>query len=196
MVESLSQMLSRLEQHLTDLGAPIVDHWRPGADPRHVDDVLGQRGLIASEELHAWWGWHDGTDVASRYGGAFVPLADNLLLADWHLPSLAEAAATYDRLQHTWEGDLPSGWWPVLDMSVPADLCADTTGGGALFLVDGHCELPGDPPEPLAASLTDFVGLVLDLFQAGVVLPSSPYGEGPAIDHARLPRALPFPAYW
>lgn len=196
LVVELPQLLGRLEEHLTALGAPVLRHLRPGADPRHVDAVLGRRGLTASEELHAWWGWHDGTDVASRYGGAFVPLGENLLVATWHLPSVDEAARRYDQLQDVWEGELPREWWPVLHMSVPAVLCADTAGGGALFLVDGHCELPADPPEPLATSLTDFVELLLDLFEAGAVLPDSPEGAGPSLDRARLPRALPFPGHW
>ena len=193
---NLPQLLARLEVHLIELGAPVVSHLRPGADRQHVEAVLGERGVVASEELLAWWGWHDGTDVADRFGGAFVPLADNLLLANWHLPSVADAARGYDLLQHVWDGELPTGWWPVLEMSVPADLCADTASSGALFLVDAHSELPDDPPEPLATSLTDFVELLLDLFEAGAVLPRGPYGGGPWVDHARLPRALPFPAYW
>ena len=186
---------TRLEEHLTDLGAPVAVTSDLGADPRHIDDVLGQRGLTASQELHARWGWHDGTDVASRYGGAFVPLADAPLLATWHLPSVEEAARGCDQLQRSREVELPRGWWPVLDMSLPAVLCADTVGGGALFLVDGRCELPADPPEPLATSLTDFAELLLDLFGAGAVLPSSPEGEGPSLDRERLPRALPFPLH-
>ena len=192
----LAALLPRLEERLVELRAPIVHHLRPGADREHIAAVLGERGVEASEELCAWWSWHDGTDVADRYGGAFVPLGENQLLATWHLPSLAEAAAAHDMLQHVWEGELPTAWWPALLMSVPATLCADTAGSGALFLVDGHCELPADPPEPLAGSLTELVALLLDLFASGAVVVDSPMGRGAWVDHARLTRALPFASHW
>lgn len=194
---SLRSLLPQLEVHLAEQHAPIVGHLRPGADRRQIEAALGERGVAPSEELLTWWGWHDGTDLAERYGGTFVPQPGNRLLTSWHLASVAESVDTYDLMQRIWEGTLPPGWWPVLGMSVPAQLCADTAGSGALFLVDVHSGLPDDPPQPLADSLTDFIRLLLDLFEAGAVVPSSssPSG-GLQLDVARLPRQLRFTEYW
>ena len=192
----LAPLLLQLQHRLEELDAPVVPHLQPGADRQHIAAVLMQRGITSTGELLDWWGWHDGTDAATPYGAAFVPSPETLLLADWHLPTLDQAVASYDRLHRTWEGELPRTWWPVLRMSVPAVRCAETAGGGQLFLVDGHADLPADPPQPLAASLTDFVTLLLDLFDAGAVIPGSPVSGGLAVDQRRFPDGLPFPNYW
>lgn len=192
----LTPLLHQLEQRLTEYRAPIIPHLRAGAEPARSTALLLERGATPTQELLDWWAWHDGTDAAEAYGGAFVAVPENLLLANWHLPSLAEAASSHDRLQRSWGGELPRSWWPVLRMSVPAVLCADTAGTGELFLVDAHADLPSDPPEPLARSLSDFLQLLLQLFAAGAVVADSPVHGGLALDPARLPADLPWPAYW
>ena len=73
-VDGLSRTLDAFAQRLRDLGAPVVDHLRPGLSEQEIDEISAVCGGRLTPEARAWWAWHDGD--RERYND------------DWGRPSL------------------------------------------------------------------------------------------------------------
>jgi len=58
--------LQALVDALSDLGSPIGRHLSAGRGPHDVRAAFAQVGLLPTEELVDWFGWHDGIDDARR----------------------------------------------------------------------------------------------------------------------------------
>lgn len=199
--DALPTALARLEQRLREWHAPIVDHLRPGADRTAVEQALRQIGVSATEEMFELWAWHDGTDAGAGPDGHFGGRPENLLIGGWHFMSLDDAVSTYRELRDSPDVEefAPASWMPTLDFIDAPMLCAETDPSsrhhGALFIIDGHADLPAKPPRPLARSLLEFVGFLLLIFDAGAVIPNAPTNGGIDIDDSRLPAGVPLSAY-
>jgi hypothetical protein len=65
----VTQLLERWEARLRDLGAPCVDHLRPGLTRGQVDASAAEHGLRVCDDVAALWMWHDGdTPLEDRRG--------------------------------------------------------------------------------------------------------------------------------
>lgn len=78
----LGVLVDQLEARLQAAGALIAGHWRPGADPGPVAQVLASFGLTAPHEVITWFGWHDGTD-ATPPGDPLTHRTESILLGGW-----------------------------------------------------------------------------------------------------------------
>lgn len=130
-------LLSDLEAALREVGAPVVEFLQPGLSDGDMDRLCEPHGLVLPGELRAWWGWHNGTDIAaalertSRGRGAtltgwktYQPSLQEAL--DYRVLLLAEAQEKHAQLapeqywrpsylpltlgtNHTWIAELGSG---------------------------------------------------------------------------------------
>ena len=127
--------------------------------------------------------------------------AENTLVEDWHVLSLADAVRT-----HRWFRDdyaavgaaalLPRGWFPILATGAQPTLWIDCSVGddeAAPLYVDEH--LP-KPEGPLYASLADFVGMIIRAFDEGLVRPHPEDPRVPVFDAPALPDELRRLSFW
>jgi cell wall assembly regulator SMI1 len=134
--EWLQYLLADLEAALREVEAPVVDFLRPGLSDEEMDRLCQSHGLVLPGELRAWWGWHNGTDIAAarertprgRGAGlailAYQPSLEEAL--DYRVTLMAEAQATSPQValeqywrpsylpltlgsNHTWIADLGAG---------------------------------------------------------------------------------------
>ena len=180
----LRERLEVLEQTLADVGAPLLDHLRPGASADTVSAVLASRGIEPYPDLLTWYGWHDGTDLPRAVDppGALLPVDENRLIGPLHLPGLDEALVEHDievalERDHNPDPQQPMfhwpGWFPVLNFT-DLSVCLDTVGAvgpaGTLFVFDVWVD--NDPPQPFFPSLTALVDAVIDTYRTGQVSPT------------------------
>jgi hypothetical protein len=169
MCADLKAALVRLEAALRKFGAPIVENFRPGADPAYVRETLAAEGLAAPDDLIAWWGWHDGTSAPRGTGTD----PEATLVGPWTMPTL-EHTIRHRREMIAIDRDvsdeprLPETWLPVA-MSNDSDLCADTSASSAPALYILDFETMDEPYKPHFASLTSFVGALTQALEEGLV---------------------------
>lgn len=70
----LAELLDHWEGRLRELGAPCVEHLRPGLSRREVDNLCDAAGVHLPDDAAFMWMWHDGD--RERYED------------DWRRPSL------------------------------------------------------------------------------------------------------------
>ena len=58
--ELLSRLLIEFEVELRKQGVPVDRYLQPGAPPEVVRASFAAAGLVAPDEVVAWFGWHDG----------------------------------------------------------------------------------------------------------------------------------------
>ena len=201
----LPPLLDALERHLDAFGAPIAEAFRPGARSEDVRAALDGEGHQPHPDAVSWWAWHDGVtlpDAPPIESGPGVFLrAENTLVDDWHVLSLADAVRT-----HRWFREdyaklgapelLPRGWFPILTTGAKPTLWIDCTVGDgepAPLYVDEH--LP-KPDGPLYPSLADFVGMIVRAFDEGLVRPHPEHAHVPIFDALALPDELRRLSFW
>lgn len=100
----LAELLQHWERRLRELGAPCVDHLRPGLTRAEIDTITAAAGLHLADDAAAIWMWHDGD--RARYED------------DWGRPSLTpsglflglrSAVARSERLRHITDQVRPAG---------------------------------------------------------------------------------------
>jgi hypothetical protein len=202
----LASLLRELERRLRAFGAPIVYAFRPGAPPDAVRDAFAAEAHRAHADAVAWWGWHDGVtlvDTPPVESGPGVALrAENTLVEDWHVLSLADAVRTHRWVREDYEAagasDLfPHGWFPILTTGAKPTMWIDCSAADdepAPLYVDEH--LP-KPEGPLFGGLGDFVEKIIRAFDEGLVLRSHPEDPRvPVFDAPALPHELRRLSYW
>jgi cell wall assembly regulator SMI1 len=58
-----NEQLARLEELLSEQGAPVVPRLQPAATPEALTAVEDYLGRPLPLEVKQWWEWHDGTDI-------------------------------------------------------------------------------------------------------------------------------------
>jgi hypothetical protein len=194
--EPLRAALEQLERRLRGFGAPIVERLQPGLPPDAIDAILGRYGLAVPPELYALWSWHDGTDTRDYAG--------TQLVGGWHLLSVEQAADDHEFHRHVADevGDgtsYPQGWFPVLLYVNGPFLAADCTARAArespLYIVDGHADLPEDPPTPQLPSLRSLIEAFITFFELDLVERDEHRG-GATVPWERIPEEFRFSGYW
>lgn len=83
----VADLLAQWEDRLRGLGAPCVEHLRPGLAPERVTALTAPLGLVLAEDAMALWTWHDGDRARYEDGrgspsctpsGRFLSLQDAL----------------------------------------------------------------------------------------------------------------------
>ena len=204
MSPELLRLLLRLEDRLRKFDAPIADAFRPGADEDDIRQALDSEGLVAHDDVLAWWGWHDGAEadvpeVAS--GPGIFTRGENSLVGPWHMPTLADALRTrrwnLDLYRETGAQTLlSSSWLPVAMTDGAGDLCADTAavGPAPLYILD-HETLWEQAPRQFA-SLAEFASLLTRVLDEGLVVPDPMDPRARTVDFPRLPGDLRRLATW
>jgi hypothetical protein len=184
----LALLLSELEKRLREYDAPIARVFRPGANPQCVRATLSAAGLESHDDLVVWWGWHDGAEAVPP---GSMTSATTSLISPWFMPTLEDAIRLrrerHQILRQAHEeygaasaGALfPQSWLPVVTTELGSDLCADTAAAGPapLHTISKEVEVSLNHFE----SLSEFVQLILDAFEKGLVE-----------FHARAPDLLTF----
>ena len=189
MATALSRHLAGIENGLRRLGRErTISLMHAGIPAAEVDAALYSVGLASSDQLRAWFAWHNGTD-----GGTLGELA---ILPGYHQSSLGEVVASYRAFQDDprWR----RGWIPLL---------AD--GGGDFLVLD---QSVGEEPWPVREFVIDeaeapveyvdveaFAATVADAYAAGLFTDQPGYLSiaGRADDYARLAAGRnPGVAWW
>lgn len=200
----LPQLLRELERRLDAFGAPIVEAFRPGASAEEVRSALAAEGHRAHADMVAWWGWHDGVALGGppvESGPGVYVRAENTLVEDWHVLSVADAVRTHRAFRDDYGALaaselLPGGWFPILATGAKPTLWVDCSVGDdepAPLYVDEH--LP-KPDGPLYASLADFVAMIITAFDKELVRGHPEDVRVPIFDAPRLPDELRRLSYW
>jgi hypothetical protein len=125
--ELLGELLRELDRELEKAGFPVSRFLSTGTSEGRVRDSLANLGLVAPDELVAWFTWHDGREP-SEQGRYFVP--------GFSLWSLAKVVSSYQDPDYEphgieeWEWD--PGWLHFAGPNV-----------GLAMRCDGD---PADPP--------------------------------------------------
>ena len=192
----LRARLDELEERLRAFGAPLTAALRPGARPEKVRALMAAERLPPADDLVTWWSWHDGAEVDAttlESGPGLHYRAENTLFGPWHILSLAEALRIrrWQLEAHrglTIEQAFPASWLPVLTTDGAGDLCANT-GAPAPAPTSLHIRDEGyfgvEPPK--FSSLSELVQCILEVFDAGLVVPAQWDPRVPSADLARLP---------
>jgi len=185
MTQRLRERLVVLEQTLADVGAPLLEHLRPGVSADSLTAALGSRGIEPHPDILTWFGWHDGTDLprAVDPAGMLLPDDGNRLIGPLHVLGLDEALAEHDGAVTTDRDHNPDpatpmfywpGWFPVLRFTDSWLVCVDTLGVvgavGTLFIFDVW--RANDPPRVYFPSLVALVDAVIDTYRTGQVSPT------------------------
>lgn len=126
MLLPLDQALEATSTGMTELGrTTTVGLLRPGLPPEQTRALLGERGLVPSDDLVQLYAWHDGTDAPQG-----TTLDDMHLLPGFYLTALTEALANHDAFRHDrrWSPD----WLPIF-----------ANGGGDFLVVTCSAEPEG-----------------------------------------------------
>jgi hypothetical protein len=179
----LRALLEELDDRLRAFGAPVVDAFRPGLPPERVGE--------AHEDVLTWWAWHDGAaagEVADDYAGPGIYFRpENTLVGPWHVISLDDASRIRRWLREAYP-QLPETWLPVLQFEGSPVLCADTADGSLHIVDEGFVDQ--------FRSLGEFVQLVLELFDSGLVGPHPEDERVPWFDAAALEGGLRRLSFW
>ena len=189
----LRASLDELEKSLRSFGAPVTAAFRPGARPEQVRALLAAECLTPSDDLLTWWSWHDGAEVGAppvESGPGIHYRAENTLFGPWHILSVAEALRIrrWQLEMHrglTIEQAFPASWLPVLTTDGAGDLCADTGAPGPTPLRIRDEGFFGVEP-PKFSSLSELVECILEVFDAGLVVPARWDPRVPSADLATL----------
>jgi hypothetical protein len=201
----LLSRLHELERRLQAFGAPIVQAFHAGASAEAVRSALAEEGLRAHADVVVWWGWHDGVALRNapsiRSGPGIYLRAENTLVEDWHVLSLADAVRAHRWFRKVYAEDgapdlLPRGWFPILSTGAKPMLwidCDVNDDQSAALYVDEH--LP-EPAGPLFRSLDDFVGTIIRAFDEGLAQPHPEDPRVPIFDPPALKDDLRRLSYW
>jgi cell wall assembly regulator SMI1 len=115
-VTELSELLIQWEERWHRQGVPVQDYLAPGADPRHVRDVLIAAGFATPQEVVDWFTWHDGglvhPDTFQAAPSPFLPLSlDNALLELQSQREVATKVATFVAGSGLGERESPEFYW-------------------------------------------------------------------------------------
>ena len=200
----LERSLERLERALRDYGAPIGRAFRPGLDPDVVSEALRAEGLAPHDDVIAWFGWHDGADVAPphcndngdviRYGGEAV------LVGPWSVFELRRAlgdrrealdaqAADIARFG-TGAASFAAGWLPLATSDGAGELCIDTTAAGPAPLWIHDPETQDGRTSPQFTSLLDLAEALVEVLDRRLVVPHPHDDRAATVDYPRLPPDL------
>lgn len=200
----LAELLRRLESELRAFGAPIVGSFRTGVPHTDLAAALASVGLHTPDDLGTWFAWHDGADSGHQVteGPGIYLLPENALAAGWHVLTIADAIRIrqwhLDDLANIGGADLlPTSWLPVLHANERGLLCADCDADvPSLYILDGAAGLPERPPHPQFSSFSEFVSLLLRLFDESIVRSDSEMPGAAGLNFADLDPALRKLATW
>jgi hypothetical protein len=200
----LQRSLVRLEQALRDHGAPIAQAFRPGLPPGDVAEALRAEGLAPHDDVIAWFGWHDGADVAAphrdesgdviRYGG------ESVLVGPWSMFELRRALSDRRQALDAQAADVArfgdgaasfaAGWLPLATSEGAGELCIDTTAAGVAPLWIHDPETQDGRRSPQFASLVDLADALVAVLARRLVVPHPHDDRAAMVDHSRLPSTL------
>lgn len=134
----LVEALEGLETDLRGRGALVMAHAHPGLEPGRLQEVIEPLGLVPSDALREWFGWHDGAGETGRAPSREVELAPGCELLSAELLAgecrqareVSQMLGTGPGMPWTAEQLWGSSWFPVLRLSgkglVALDLERDT----------------------------------------------------------------------
>ena len=112
-VTSFREACERLERAWWEYGRPPEHRLRPGLSDAEIDALLEPRGRQLSEELRAWWSWHDGSE---RFGEWYNDIP-GVGPGPWLHLSLAQALELEGYQRDSWDGLVARGDTELADMS-------------------------------------------------------------------------------
>ena len=200
----LRRSLERLEGALRDYGAPIVQAFRPGLAPDAVTEALRAEGLAPHHDVIAWFGWHDGADVALpqrndngeviRYGG------ESVLVGPWWMFQLGRALSDRRDALDAQAADVArfgadaasfmAAWLPLATSEGAGELCIDTTAAGPAPLWIHDPETRDGRTSPQFTSLLDLAEALVEVLERRLVVPHPHDDRAAMVDHPRLPPHL------
>jgi hypothetical protein len=162
----LSGLLVRLDEHLERAGAPLARAWKPGI-------TLGEFRVFAPDigqppaEIAEWFAWHDG----AHFVGVDPTLPNNLEPFDLYA-AMKERELCLESWGHQTgfdsHGTYFPQWLPICgrdDSVIVADCSGGPSALAPIHYVDNHSSTDYDAV--LAESLTEMVGLWVDLLERG-----------------------------
>ena len=79
------ELLDRLDRTLRDVGAAIVDRWKPGLTREQMNVLTEPYGFRLPDEAALWWAWHNGAGKGSELTPDREPLALNEVMDGFEL---------------------------------------------------------------------------------------------------------------
>ncbi len=182
----LMTQLLRLEDVLSDRGAPAgssLAHPRPA---EQVRDRLTSIGVLAHPDLLTWWTWHDGAPT-DQWRPQYC------LISMYWPYSLTIAERRWRVLLEAYEPESPVSapphCFPVAGWDNRGNLCVDTRTG-EVGLDDSHC----GEYEPYWPSMAAWVADVLTFYESGAVVVAP--GDIPEIVIGEWPATVRRSMYW
>ncbi|GLY20105.1 hypothetical protein Kisp01_71190 [Kineosporia sp. NBRC 101677] len=160
-MQSLPDLLKRLEAEWERHDLPIARELRPGLPRDHVRGRLDQYGLAAPDEILDWWSWHDGGSLSGR------------LMTPWHeIRTFAECCDLYEMHgeAHDWaESSEPPSYslslFPVITTGAGGCVTVDTAAKiGEASVSYRYKEVSDAPKEWRMGSLAELVDIWISLF--------------------------------
>jgi hypothetical protein len=134
----LAASLVEFERTLTRARVAVASHFRPGIEEAATRSRLDQVGLVPSDEVVEWFGWHDGAgdpygDIRKCELAPGVYFFDLETLCQEYLDTRRDFAVATQNLPAPWSD--PSrlwspSWFPLARLDAGA-LAADLAGGPA-----------------------------------------------------------------
>lgn len=172
------ELLAGFEARLRHVGAAVVDHWAPGLEDAHIDELVAGSAIELPDEARAWWRWHNGTVAgAPPTRTAIVPWRNQLPL-DAAVSSAASFAAErveiFDMPELARQLDLVDSLPSIyVDCNGPRDTAAP------IYTQNDYTE----PPQLVLPSMGELVATWMQLIDDGVFA-TAPDGQWqrPAVD--------------
>lgn len=122
-------MMDELWEALRSVGAPVVDHARPGLTEEQVHQLMAPTYLHPPQEVVVWWTYHNGTDLSAGPKRYISPskdlisleealsLRESMELVNWRM-------ARQSRLDDVpWDDMWRDGWLPLIVRDRPMIVC-------------------------------------------------------------------------